>query len=128
MTLILDAGGVSALVGQRARLAELRKRDLWPPLVPSVVLVEALTGDHRRDHATNRLLRMCQINPVDEELARQAARLRTATRRAREIAATDALVVAQAARSGEPNILTSDPGDIRSLVENCATEITVTPT
>ena len=128
MTLILDAGGVSALAGQRARLAELLKRDLWPPVVPSVVLVEALTGDHRRDHATNRLLRMCQINPVDEELARQAALLRTATRRAGEIAATDALVVAQAAQSNEPNILTSDPGDLRSLAQNCATEITITPT
>ena len=33
MTLILDAGGVSALAGQRARLAELRRRGHWPPLV-----------------------------------------------------------------------------------------------
>ena len=71
---------------------------------------------------------MCQIHQVDEELARHAARLRTATRRAGEIAATDALVVAQAARSNQPNILTSDAGDIRSLAENCATEIAVTPT
>jgi len=30
MTLILDAGGVSALAGQRARLMELRRRGLWP--------------------------------------------------------------------------------------------------
>lgn len=128
MTLILDAGGVSALAARRARLAELRKRDLWPPLVPSVVLVEALTGDHRRDHETNRLLRMCVINSVDEDLARQAAQLRTATGRAGKISATDAIVVARAARSKEPNVLTSDPRDIRSLATNCPTPITVTPT
>jgi len=128
MTLILDAGGVSALAGQRARLAELRERDLWPPVVPSVVLTEALSGDHRRDHHTNRLLRLCLINTVDEDLARQAARLRTATGRAGEIAATDAIVVAQAARTTEPNILTSDPGDIRSLIANCTTAIAITPT
>lgn len=128
MTLILDAGGVGALAGQRARLAELRKRDLWPALVSSVVLVEALTGDHRRDHDTNRLLRMCVINSVNEDLSRQAARLRTATGRAGEITATDALVVAQAARSDSPNVLTSDPSDIGSLATNCPIPITVTPT
>jgi hypothetical protein len=44
MTLILDAGGVSALTGQRARLMELRRRGLWPAQVPSVVLAESLTG------------------------------------------------------------------------------------
>ena len=128
MTLVLDTGGISALAGQRARLAELRKRDLWPPIVPSVVLAEALTGDHRRDHHTNRLLRMCVINAVDEELAREAGRLRTATGRAGEIAATDAIVAAQAARLHEPNIVTSDPSDIASLITHCNTAIDITPT
>jgi hypothetical protein len=56
MTLVLNAGGVSSLVGQRARLAELRQRGLWPAQVPAVVLAEALTGDHRRDFHVNRLL------------------------------------------------------------------------
>ena len=44
MTLILDAGGVSALARQRARLIELCRRGLWPAQVPSVVLAESLTG------------------------------------------------------------------------------------
>ncbi len=44
MTVILDAGGVSALAGQRARLVELRRRGYWPAQVPAVVLTEALTG------------------------------------------------------------------------------------
>ncbi len=128
MTLILDAGGISALAGQRARLVELRKRDLWPPVVPSVVLTEALTGDHRRDFHTNRLLRMCLVKVVDEDLAREAGRLRTATGRAGEITATDAIVAAEAARSDEPNVLTSDPDDIRSLIAHCSTPIAITPT
>lgn len=63
MTLVLDAGGLSALVGQRARLQELHRRGLWPAQVPTVVLTEALTealtGDHRRDFHVNRLLWTC---------------------------------------------------------------------
>ena len=90
-TLVLDSGGVSGLATQRARLAELRRRGLWPAQVPPVVLTEATTGDHRRDAATNRFLRCCQIRVVDETLTRDAARLRTATGRAGSISATDAV-------------------------------------
>jgi hypothetical protein len=38
--------------------------------------VKALTEDHRRDFAENRLLRACDIRPFDELLAREAAVLR----------------------------------------------------
>ena len=69
MTIILDAGGVSALVGQRARLVELWRRGYWPAQVPAVVPSEALTGGHRRDFHANRLLRACQIRDVDEPQA-----------------------------------------------------------
>ena len=79
MTLVLDAGGISALAGQRGRLMELRRRGLWPPQVPAAVLAESLTGDHRRDYHANRLLRTCQVRDVTEPHAREAARLRTAT-------------------------------------------------
>jgi predicted nucleic acid-binding protein len=94
MTLVLDSGGISALAGHRARLAELRRRGLWPAQVPAVVLAEALTGDHRRDFHTNRLLRACQIRDVDESLGRAAAHLRTATGRAGTISAADAIAAA----------------------------------
>ena len=53
MTVVLDSHGVTMLAGDRARLAELRRRDEWPAIVPSVVLTEALTGDHRRDYDEN---------------------------------------------------------------------------
>ncbi|MDQ3630482.1 MAG: hypothetical protein M3417_04230 [Actinomycetota bacterium] len=99
MTLVLDAAGLGVLAGQRARLRELLERGLWPAQVPTVVLTEALTGDHRRDFNTNRLLRTCQIREVDESCAREAARLRTATGRAGTISAADALAAPAATRT-----------------------------
>ena len=117
MTLILDSGGVSALAGRRARLAELRRRDQWPPQVPTAVLTEALTGDHRRDFHANQLLRMCQVRDVTEPLARVAALMRTRTGRAASISATDAVVAALALRCSKPVVLTSDPEDMRALVD-----------
>ena len=128
MTLVLDAGGVSALAGQRARLLELRRRGLWPPQVPAVVLAEALTADHRRDFYTNRLLRACQIRDVDELQAREAARLRTATGRASKISATDAIVAAFASLCIEPVVLTSDARDLAALAAHTSRPITIANT
>jgi len=103
------------LAGNRARLDALRHRGEWPPVVPAAVLVEALTGDHRRDFHENRLLRLCLVEAVDDDLARSAASLRTATRRSRPPSAVDAIVVAQADRVGGATVLTSDPDDLRAL-------------
>src|SRR5260370_793090 len=55
--LVLDSGGVSRLA-ERSRDAEaliiaLRRRSLWPPTVPSTVLVECLTGRPDRDANAN---------------------------------------------------------------------------
>ncbi|MHB1740862.1 MAG: type II toxin-antitoxin system VapC family toxin [Actinomycetes bacterium] len=125
MTLILDSGGVSALAGQRARLLELRRRELWPAQVPAVVLAETLTADPRRDFHTNRLLRTCQIRDVDEAQGREAARLRTATGRASTISATDAIVAAFASSCPNPVVLTSDPRDLTALAEHTTRPITV---
>ncbi len=125
MNLVLDSGGVSALAGQRARLAELRRRGAWPPQVPTAVLVEVLTGDHRRDFHENHLLRMCQIRPIDEQIAREAARMRTATGRAGEISATDAIVAAFASSLRDAVVLTSDPADLTDLVRTETMSVTI---
>lgn len=125
MSTVLDAGGVSALAARRALLAEMLRRGRWPARVPSVVLAEALTGDHRRDHAVNRLLRMCQIVPVDESQAREAARMRTATGRAGTITATDAVVAAMAAGQVDSVVVTSDPGDLRALAAHGRQQVVV---
>ena len=125
MNLILDSGGIGALAGNRARLAELRRRGVWPPKVPAVVITESITGDHRRDFHENRLLGMCQILPVTETIARTGALLRTSTRRAAEISATDAIVVAFAVGFTDAVVLTSDPVDLADLVQTQPVRVTI---
>jgi hypothetical protein len=112
---VLDAGGLSRLAERSLRasalLTALRREDLWPPLVPSPVLVECLTGHAGRDANVNRLLRTCKVEErASEMLVRRAAALRFAARRG---SAVDALVVASAEPDGV--VLTSDLGDLRAL-------------
>ena len=89
------------------------------------MLVESLTGDHRRYFHTNRLLRMSRVRPVDEPMARLAAKLRFQTGRANRLAATDAVVVAFATKLADARILTSDPDDIRALADVAPAKVTV---
>ena len=109
-----------------ARLAGVRRRYGWPALVPAVVLTEALTGDHRRDHAVNRFLRSCNVQPVDEIAARRAAHLRIASGRA-SISAVDAVVAAMAAALPDPVVLTGDPQDLAALAAHADRRIVVVP-
>lgn len=118
MTLILDSHGVNSLAGDRARLAELRNRGEWPPLVPTVVLTEALNGDHRCDYNENRLLRACDIQAVDEALAREAAALRAKIGPRRIPSVVDAIVIAVADWAGGGIVLSSDPSDLRALASH----------
>ncbi len=115
MNLVLDSGGVSALAGNRKALTELRHRRKWPPVIPSVVLAESLTGDHRRDFHVNHLIGLSVVADVDEAAARRAAKLRTDTGRAAEISAIDAIVVAIAVDIADANVLTSDASDLCDL-------------
>ena len=92
-------------------IGAFKAQELWPPVVPTMVLVESLQGDPRRDANTHRFLKMCIIEPTVSELtARRAAELR---RRARAGSAVDALVVAIAEPSG--TVLTGDRSDIEAL-------------
>jgi predicted nucleic acid-binding protein len=125
MTIILDAGGVTALAGDRAQLARLRVAGDWPPQIPAAVVVEVLTGDHRRDFHVNHLLRLAQVRVVDEPLARRAAELRTQTGRADEISATDALVAAFADTCDEAVVWTTDIEDLNDLAQCCDRPIVV---
>ena len=116
--LVLDSGGVSRLA-ERSRqaaalLLALRARDLWPPTVPSVVLVECLQGHAARDTLANRFLKTCDIvEDVGEALARRAALLRRLAGRG---SAVDALVVAMAEPEGV--VLTSDARDVEALAQH----------
>lgn len=113
--LVLDSGGVSALARRTtdalATLQAFRREGLWPPVVPSVVLVECLTGKQRSDVNVNRLLKTCHIvEDVPAGIARRAASLRAQAQRG---SAVDALVVAVAEPGGD--VLGNDLGDLRAL-------------
>lgn len=118
--LVLDSVGVSRLA-ERSRpvvalIVALRERELWPPLVPSVVLVECLQGHGGRDAHTNAFLKACDIlEEVPESLARRAAQLR---RKAGRGSAVDALVVAMAEPDG--TVLTGDVDDLAALARYAA--------
>jgi hypothetical protein len=60
-----------------------------------------------------------------EPQTREAARLLTATGRAAEISATDAIVAAYASACPDPVVLTSDPHDLIALSEHTARPIAV---
>lgn len=116
--LVLDSGGVTRLAERSQRAAALllalRQEDLWPPLVPSVVLVECLQGHPGRDALANRFLKTCDVvEEIAEPLARRAALLRRLARRG---SAVDAVVVALAEPGG--TVLTSDPGDLEALARH----------
>jgi predicted nucleic acid-binding protein len=111
--IVLDAGGVTAVAGDVERQARLREEVDMPLVVPSVVLTEATTGDHRRDFHENRLVRVCEVVSVDEKLARRAAQLRAAVKR--RVSAVDAVVVATAEWVGGGLVLTCDRRDIEAL-------------
>ena len=113
--LILDSGGVTRLSARsKPALALIRSfvdEGLWPPIVPTMVLVESLQGDPARDAHANRFLKTCIItSEVTPDIARRAAELR---RRARTGSAVDALVVALAEPGG--TVLTGDKADIEAL-------------
>ncbi len=120
--LILDSGAVSQLAERSRRalalIVALREEGLWPPTVPTVVLVECLQGHagHDANANANRFLKTCDIaDAVPESLARRAALLRRLARRG---SAVDALVVAFAEPGG--TVLTSDPGDLEALAAYAA--------
>ncbi|HLI54645.1 MAG TPA: type II toxin-antitoxin system VapC family toxin [Acidimicrobiales bacterium] len=125
MTILLDAHGLTALTAQRAYLEELRRRGEWPAIIPSVVLTEALTGDHRRDYHENRLLRTCDVRSVDEVTARAASALRTRVCGRRPPSAVDAIVVVMADAAGGATVLSSDPGDLRALASHATNHVQV---
>lgn len=113
--LVLDSGGVSRLSRRRsdtaALITVLQRDEWWPPLVPSVVLVEATSGRPDRDANVNRFLKTCDlISELPEPIARRAAALRS---RAGRGSAVDAIVVALAEPFGA--VLTSDLQDLRAL-------------
>ncbi len=113
--LVLDSGGLSRVSARTksavALIRALTERELWPPVVPTMVLVESLHGNAQHDANTHRFLKMCLVDTAVGELrARRAAEMR---RRARAGSAVDALVVTIAEPGG--TVLTGDRSDMEAL-------------
>jgi predicted nucleic acid-binding protein len=113
--LVLDSGAISRLAERSTRalalLRSLRAAQLWPPVVPSVVLVESLQGHPGRDANVNRFLKTCIVDDkIAIEVARRAAHLRRLARRG---SAVDAVLVAVAEPDGI--VLTGDAADLQAL-------------
>ena len=122
--LVLDSNAVTELASRTQRAAarfEVLRQLSGLPIVPSVVLIECLTGEPGRDARVNQFLKTCAVvEHVPTDVAKAAARLRTLARRG---SAVDALVVALAGPGGV--VVTADLKDIRPLAahaENVAVE------
>ena len=120
MSLVLDSGAVTAL-GRRdrqtaARIVALRQRGMWPPILPTAVLVDSLTGSRVRDALVNRTVGLSAIYPLDEPLSRRAAQLRG---RARAGSAVDAVVVATAELL-EALVITVNTDDLARLSQHAS--------
>ena len=101
-------------------IAVFRRDGLWPPVVPSVVLVECLSGRQHTDALVNRLLKTCDIvEALPEVVARRAGVLRA---KARTGSAVDAVVVATAEPGGA--VLSRDLNDLRAIASYAA-DVTV---
>ena len=115
MSLVLDSSAVTAL-GRRdrqtaARIAALRQRGLWPPILPAAVLIDSLTGNRVRDALANRTVALSVVHPLEEALARRAAQLRG---RARAGSAVEACVVATA-ELFDALVITGNPVELGRL-------------
>ena len=111
----LDSGAITSLArrshGPAVTMHEPHGGVPAATVVPSVVLVECLSGRQHTDAVVNRFLKKCRIvDAPDERLARRAGALRA---RAGRGSAVDAVVVAMAEPGGA--ILTHDTEDLRAL-------------
>jgi hypothetical protein len=119
VTVVLDGAGLHAWAERRpprqvlAVMEVLRRAGVGRVLVPSVVTVEALTGDPR-DASVNQVLK--QVD-VEEHLPLAHARAAAALRQGTEGSAVDAVVAEAALRTRAAYLITSDTDDMNALID-----------
>ena len=121
--LTLDAGALIAYERGDARIREILATAFGRglvPTVPAVVIVEVWRDDPR-DARNARLLKACDVEHLDERLARAAGALRRSVPGA---AAIDACVALGVRRRGDA-LATSDPHDMRRLLGSQFTVLVV---
>ena len=121
--LTLDAGALIAYEHGQWRIREILavsyERGLVPT-IPAVAVAEVWRGD-AKDARVARLLKASSIEILDERIARAAGSMRRTTRGANAI---DACIAVGVRRRGDA-IATSDPGDMRALLGEGFTILTV---
>jgi hypothetical protein len=125
-------GGVTYDTGALVA-AERNSRRMWAlhtgyldeevvPMIPAPVLAQAWRGGPRQASLA-RMLRMCDIEPMSEELARSAGLLAGA---AGHDDVVDVTVVEGAIRRGDA-VVTSDTGDIREVAAKAGIAVRIVP-
>ena len=114
MGITYDTGALVAAEANRVDIWALHRdalRHEIRPIVPVTVLAQAWRGGPQ--HMLSRLLRGCEIEPMNERLAREAGQACAATRSSDIV---DATVVVSALSRGDL-VVTSDPGDLNRLAD-----------
>jgi predicted nucleic acid-binding protein len=117
---VYDAGALAAGERRDKTVWALHKRlaiDGLAPLVPSVVLAQVWRGGPQAE--LSRLLAACEIEPVDEGVARSAG---AACGKARTSDVVDAIVVVRALQL-DALVVTSDPGDLERIADALGTRL-----
>lgn len=114
---VLDSGAVSALAARDRRARAVLQHVLdegLAVLVPAPVLAEAYSG-RPTDAPVHQLIKTVEfVRPTSATIARRAGELR-ARSGVRDV--VDAIVVAEAVSVPGSIVLTSDPTDIRALID-----------
>lgn len=113
--------------------AERNSREMWAlhsgylreevvPVVPAPVLAQAWRGGARQARLAS-LLRMCDVEPLSEDQAREVGVL---AGRAQHEDVVDVTVVEGAIRRGDA-VVTSDPGHIRKIAARAGANVWIEP-
>ncbi len=125
MSLLLDAGAFMAVErGDRDVIALIKRERLAQrvPLSHGGVVAQIWRGGSARQAEVARLLRGVDVRALDEELGKKAGALLGKTGAAD---AVDAALVCLATDGDD--IVTSDPGDLRSLAEAAGVHVDLVP-
>jgi predicted nucleic acid-binding protein len=117
---VLDSGVIDKAIANPEFRWVLRDLigDGWVPVIPTVVLAEAITG-RREDAPVNQVVNRLGTVDTPQATARRAGHLRFGVQRSgvrRIPSGIDAIVAAHAADAGSGVVFTTDPTDLRRLL------------
>lgn len=115
--LILDAGGILALSrgdGDARAALERARREGYVVVVPTPVLAQVHRGGRDRARIDRIINTVDSLLPTSESIARRAGELQAVAGTSDPV---DAIVVAEALAAVPALILTSDPDDLRRLLD-----------